>query len=949
MAQPTPPRQPETPPNAAERQPSEPPSEATRWREQCALLQARLLDQERDFQHLLDALPAILFFKDKENRLVRVNQAFARSVDKPKNELEGRSCFELFPKQAEGYWRDDQDVIASGRAKRGIVEQIATADGLRWFQTDKLPYRDQQGDIVGVIGFAVDIDERLRAEQRLAENERLLKGILKASQVGILRIENRVITWTNDALVRILGWDHRDQLLGRPAKEFYGSREDYESVGQLYLEISDGRPGEAQVRLKRRDGSPMDALLTLSPLDRARPLESAIATVTDVSGLKQAQATAEREAAKLAAMISGMEEGVVFADADDRVVEANDYFCRFVGLPRERIVGRPMIEQHSGRIWEKLSALLTRFKTQPGTGPLFLQRALGTAEVILRVQPIYRSESYDGVLLNVIDVSDLVRARQAAEAASRAKSEFLANMSHEIRTPLNGIIGMTDLALDTPLSAEQKEYLEIIKASGDALLALINDILDFSKIESRKLELDPIPFNLHDSLADTLKTVAVRAHEKGLELAYQISTEVPQMVIGDPGRLRQIVVNLVGNAVKFTKRGEIVLRVERDAGTSGSVDLHFAVADTGIGLAEHNREKIFQPFVQADSSMTRRFGGTGLGLAISRRLVQMMGGRIWVESELGRGSTFHFTARFELPQAVAAATEWPDAIDLEGLPVLVVDDNATTRRILAEMLGNWGLRPKAMERPAAALSELEAAAATDDPYRLVLIDAVMPEMDGFQFAEAIGRLGLEPKPLILMLTAAGHRGDAARCRRLGIAAYLSKPIKQSDLLDLIMELMACRRPPAAGAPPSTRHSLRETLRERPDQSAGFAVLLAEDNAVNQKLMVRMLEKRGHQVSTAENGLEVLYRLEEQTFDLILMDIQMPEMDGFEAAGAIRTRERKEGGHIPIIALTAHAMKGDRERCLEAGMDDYVTKPVKPKELFEAIDRQLNPGALPFDR
>jgi PAS domain S-box-containing protein len=722
--------------------------------------------------------------------------------------------------------------------------------------------------------------------------------------------------------------------------------------------------------------------------------------LTDITDRKRVEEDLARERDLLFTLMNNLPAYIYVKDTETRIMLSNQAHLHALGAQAlDEVVGKTDFDffppEQAQPCCDDEREILTLDHPMLNREEHVVERGGHRKWLLTTKVPLHDSK---GVVTGLVGIShditgrkkaevELHKAKEAAESANQAKSEFLANMSHEIRTPMNGIMGMTELVLDTDLTPEQREYLDLVKRSADSLLTVINDILDFSKIEAGKLTLDPIDFNLRDSLGNAMKTLALRAHTKGLELAYHVDRSVPDTLVGDPGRLRQLVINLAGNAIKFTEEGEVTVSVRVEEQVSGvrsqesgsgdraaqqaaqspisdGVCLHFAVRDTGIGIPTDKQQAIFNAFEQVDSSTTRRYGGTGLGLTISKKLVSMMGGTIWVESEIGKGSTFHFTARFGVRHGEAPAPATDVSIRLRDLPVLVVDDNVTNRLLLRDILISWNMKPTVVTSGAEALAELRAALARAEPFALVLLDVMMPEMDGFAVAEEMRRHPELAQAAVMMLSSAGQREDAARCRALGVAAYLTKPVMQSDLWDaMVMALNVSYERRDARAP-----LLPPTVQSRP-----LRILLAEDNPVNQKLAVRLLQKQGHSVVVVGNGklaLKALFgeqglgaeakgsrtdagagaaslipnpqSLVPPPFDLVLMDVQMPELDGLETTALIREREKETGRHMPILAMTAYAMKGDRERCLAAGMDGYVGKPIQPRELVETIAALVPP-------
>jgi PAS domain S-box-containing protein len=806
------------------------------------------------------------------------------------------------------------------------------------------PIRNAQRDVVGASIIARDITERKRAEAALMQERHLLRTLMDNLPDAIyFKDRESRLTRINLGLARGFGLDDPRLAIGKTDFDFFSE----EYAQQAFADEQEiVRTGQAMLAKEEKetwpDGHVTWVLTTKMPLrDTNGNITGTFGVSRDITERKQYEQSLHASEQRYRQLFERNLAGVYRVTLDGRLLDCNDACWRIFGYTS----ASEMLEHRASDFYPDPRAreeFLSRLK-EHGVLTNFehcLQRKDRSPLWVLENATLVPSgEGGDAQIEGtLIDISnrrqaeiELRQAKEAAEAASRAKSEFLAVMSHEIRTPMNGIIGMTELALDTTLSREQREYLDSVKESADTLLTLINDVLDFSKIEAGRLSLDFSEFDLQDTLSNTMRALATRADEKGLELTWETLPDLPPRLVGDPGRLRQVLLNLVGNGIKFTERGEVDLRVEIESQGEDWIVLHFCVSDTGIGIPRDKQKRVFEAFMQADSSTTRKYGGTGLGLAISSRLVELMGGRIWLESQPNKGSRFHFTVKFGLVKRLQPQPAPLTEVCLRGTPVLLIDDNATNRRILETMLKCWLMEPTSAEGGPQGLDAMRRSRDMGRTFPLIILDAQMPGMDGFMVVEKLKQDPTLAGSAIMMLTSAGQRGDAARCRELGISAYLVKPIRQSELLEAI--LLVLGQPGQKQHHPGliTRHTIRESRRK-------LCILVAEDNAINRELVVRLLQKHGHTVMAVTTGREAVELLDKDAAncDLALMDVEMPDMDGLQATAIIREKEKINGKHIPIIAMTAYAMKGDRERCLAAGMDGYVPKPIRHQELFEAI-------------
>jgi PAS domain S-box-containing protein len=817
--------------------------------------------------------------------------------------------------------------------------------------------RDAAGKPIRFVGINVDITKLKLAEESLAQERYLLHALMDnlPDKIYFKDVASRFLR-INKALATFFGLSDPAQAVGKTDFDFFREEHARPAYADEQEILRTGQPvigkEERGVHLDGRVGW---ASTTKMPLrDKDGRIIGTFGVSRNITKLKLAEEALRASEERFRNYFELSLTPMAITSPEKGWVQVNEKLCELLGYTEEELRALTWAELTYP---DDLAADVAQFVRMLG-GEIdgyslekrFMRRDGKVVDTVLSVRVVRRPDgSPEYCLAQLIDITDLKQiehelrqAKEAAEAANRAKDEFLANVSHEIRTPMNAILGMTELALDTPLTEDQRQRLKTVKSAADNLLGIINDLLDFAKIAAGKLELDPANFSLRAAVGDTLRALALRAHAKGLELVCHVQPDVPDALVGDAGRLRQVLLNLVGNAVKFTDQGEVVVRVDVDgkAAAEGAIGLRFAVRDTGIGIPKDEQERIFRAFEQEDTSTTRKYGGTGLGLTIASRLVALMGGQITVDSAPGRGSTFTFTARFGLQPHPPETTAAQPPVVLRDLPVLIVDDNATNRRILEDWLRGWQIKPVAVGGGIAAMDALWDAVSTGRPYALVLLDARMPDTDGLALAAQIRKRAEWSATRIILLTSGDRAGDLARSQELRIDAHLLKPVQQDELLEAVYRVMSR---PNGGAPPAARGVAggREPASVPVPAAAPLRILVAEDNEFNAQLLEQLLVRRGHRVRLAKNGREALALVEGGAFDLLLLDVHMPELDGFQVVEAVREHERAAGGHLPVIALTARARREDRERCLAAGMDDFLAKPIQAANLWAALDRVVD--------
>ncbi len=908
------------------------------------------------FQELYDEAPVGYHELNAEGRITSVNRTELNMLGYTLEEMLGHYVWEFTDNQ-EAARQAVAAKIAGSQPVHSFERVLRRKDGTSFpaLIEDRL-LRDARGNINGIRSTIQDISERKRIEKALRESEERHRTLIKSLPQRVFFKDCRsAFISVNDSFAGDLGMRPED-LIGKTDHDLF-PKESADKYRAFDLRVIETRQSETLEEVKVVEGHERIVEVVKAPVigDDGDVL-GVLGLYTDITDRKQAEAALKESQGWLAAIFEASRDGIV-VEENDIIVYANKSFAHLYGYDKaEELIGKPTSIVQAPSDNERMVEFGRKCSRGESTPSVYEFKGIQKDETVIDAEASVSAFSIGDKsyiitsVRNIVErkriMAELEETRDLALESVRLKSEFLANMSHEIRTPMNGVIGMTGLLLDTDLSDDQRDFAETIQSSADALLTIIDDILDFSKIEAGQLRFEKIDFDLRVAVEAPVELLAERAQAKALEFASLVYKDVPTLLRGDPGRLRQVLTNLLGNAVKFTERGEVVVCVSKERETEHHVTLRFEITDTGIGISEESQRRLFRPFTQADGSTTRKYGGTGLGLAISKQLVELMGGEIGIESAPNVGSTFWFTGAFEKQPEQAVKEALPaGAVSLEGARVLIVDDNATNRKIFLHQTTSWGMIAAEAESGMQAIEMLRHAAAQDEPYDIAILDLMMPNMDGFQLANAIKSDQAIAGVRLVLLPSFGKRGHGEAARQTGIAAYLQKPVRQSQLYNCLTVVMS--QPIDGEVVSSTRLVTRHTLREveaTPNVSAatsGVRILLAEDNAVNQKVALSQLQRLGYRADAVPNGREAIKALEKNHYDIILMDCQMPEMDGYEATEEIR-RSEGTAKRTTIIAMTANALESDRQRCLTVGMDDYISKPVKTEVLRQILDRWLEP-------
>ena len=892
---------------------------------------------------ILNSVMESILIVDNDNRIVFCNPVLYELFEvELEDDLTGRNFLDFVSRDHWDIVNNQTDKRIEGKSSRYELEIVTAKNNRKTALLSVVPRKEEQDKTTGAIATIADITERKRIELELAESENRFRDVALCSADWVWEIDaSGKYTFCSDNVIRLIGYSVSEVLEKTPF--YFMTDEDARKISKEFRSIALNKMDivDMENKILDKDGDIHIVLTNGVPVFGKKGEFLGYRGVDrDITEQRKAEEELNKALKATKTILESMPFGIMIIGRDKKIISANRIATELLGRESEELEGHICHDFICPTEIGKCPILDLNEKVNDSE-KFLLNKNKERIPIIKSVIPIELNN--ENVLLEAfIDISDQKRAEEEAKKANSVKSAFLANMSHEIRTPMNGVIGMAGLLLDTDLNPEQRDFTQTIQESAQSLMSIINDILDFSKMEAGKLQLEEIDFDLRTMLGDISDLAGIQTYEKKLELLLKIDSEVPSLLKGDPGRLRQVIVNLLGNAIKFTSEGEIVLTVGVVRETEKRILLEFSITDTGVGIPQHRLQRLFDPFTQEDSSTTRKYGGTGLGLTISRQIADLLGGEIGVESAPGKGSTFWFTAEFIVrrPEQVIKKEIVDESSLLRSMNVLIVDDNQTNRNILAGMMENWGCRHIETPSGASALKHLKKALRNNDPFDIAVLDMQMPDMNGETLGQKIKEdPDLKDTLLLIMYTSIAARGDAARMSKIGFSAYLTKPVKMSQFRDCLISMRKINGQKAAQYETRgiiTKYSLTESKKEE------FRILLAEDNPVNQKVALKILEKFGYSAVPVENGIEAVRELEKNAYDLVLMDIQMPEMDGLEATNIIRDPQSSVLNHeVPVIAMTAHAMDGDRDMCIQAGMDDYISKPVNPAKLIEIIEKILS--------